>query len=98
MRKARPAPRHPHLTHDVHDVDETANRLREQTVPGYAALNARLGWRGAHWSAWIYGRNLTDRRYFTSATFGFALVALYPHAVGTLAPPRTLGVGLRWER
>ena len=82
----------------VHDVDETTNRLREQRMPGYATLNARLGWRGTHWSAWVYGQNLTDRRYFTSATFGFALAALYPDAVGTVAPPRTLGIGVRWER
>jgi iron complex outermembrane receptor protein len=72
--------------------------LHVQNVPGYATLDAKFGWRGAHWSAYVFGSNLTDRRYFTSASFGFSLVALYPDAVGNLAPPRTLGVEWRWER
>jgi iron complex outermembrane receptor protein len=82
----------------VHDYDDASHALREQRVPGYAVFNAKLGWHGAHWSAYLFGQNLSDRRYFTSATLGFALVALYPGAVGTLAPPRTVGVELRWER
>lgn len=71
--------------------------LHVQNVPGYATLDAKIGWRGAHWSTWLFGSNLSDRRYFTSASFGFSLVALYPDAVGNLAPPRTLGVEWRWE-
>ncbi len=70
--------------------------LHVQNVPGYATLDAKIGWRGAHWSAYFFGSNLTNRRYFTSASFGFSLVALYPDAVGNLAPPRTLGVEWRW--
>ncbi len=82
----------------VHDYDEVSHAVREQRVPGYAVFNAKLGWHGANWSAYLFGQNLTDRRYFTSATFGFATVALFPGAAGTLAPQRTVGVGLRWER
>ncbi len=72
--------------------------LHVQDVPGYATLNAKLGWRSAHWSVHVFGSNLTDRRYFTSASFGFSQVALYPDAVGNLAPPRTIGVEWHWQR
>jgi len=71
--------------------------LHVQNVPGYATLGAKAGWRGAHWSTYVFGSNLTDRRYFTSASFGFLQVALYPDAVGNLAPPRTVGVEWRWD-
>lgn len=72
--------------------------LHEQKVPGYATLDAKFGWRGAHWSAYVFGNNLTNRRYFTSASFGFSQVALYPDAVGNIAPPRTIGVEWHWQR
>lgn len=72
--------------------------LHEQKVPGYATLDAKFGWRGAHWSAYVFGSNLTNRRYFTSASFGFSQVALYPDAVGNIAPPRTIGVEWHWQR
>lgn len=72
--------------------------LHVQNVPGYATLDAKVGWRGTHWSAYLFGRNLTDRRYFTSATMGFGLVALYADAVGNPSPPRTLGVQVSWQQ
>lgn len=75
----------------AHDV------LHEQAVPGYTVLNAKFGYRAEHWAAYLYGANLGNQRYFLSAGFGFDVLNGYSGAVGNVAPPRTLGVELRWD-
>jgi iron complex outermembrane receptor protein len=81
----------------INDYDASTGVLREATIPGYRTVDLGAGYRRGHWSINAYARNLTDRRYFTSATFGFAALALYPGAMGAVAPRRTLGVALRWD-
>jgi iron complex outermembrane receptor protein len=71
--------------------------LHEQNVQGYSVLNAKFGYRAEHWSAYLYGANLGNRRYFLSAGFGFDTLNGYAGAVGKVAPPRTLGVEWRWD-
>ena len=66
-------------------------------MPGYSVLNAKFGYRAEHWSAYLYGANLGNRRYFLSAGFGFDTLNGYAGAVGNVAPPRTLGVEWRWD-
>lgn len=82
---------------EVNEYDAANVVLRVQDVPGYRVLNAKVGYRAGHWSAWIYGSNLTDRRYFLSAGFGFDTLNGYTGAVGNVAPPRTVGVEWRWN-
>lgn len=81
---------------EVHGYNAANQTFHAQYVPGYAVLNAKIGYRGAHWSSYAYATNLTDRRYFTAAGFGFAQLALYAGAVGSVAPPRTVGVEFKW--
>ena len=63
-------------------------RLRQ---PGYVLVGAGLDWVRGDWTLSVWGRNLTDRTYFTSridlSGFGFD----YNH-VGT---PRTFGASIR---
>ncbi|MEO8670771.1 MAG: TonB-dependent receptor plug domain-containing protein [Tahibacter sp.] len=73
-------------------------RLRESGVPGYRIANLSAGWRGDHWSLTAWGHNIGDRRYFTSAGYGFAATALYPGAVGAVGPRRAFGIGVRWDQ
>jgi hypothetical protein len=80
----------------VDGYNATADVFHEQAVPGYATLQASLGYHAATWSAELVGTNLANRRYFTTASFGFAQLAGFAGAVGNLAPPRTFGVQLRW--
>ena len=65
-------------------------RLRQ---PGYALLGAGMDWVRGDWTLSVWGRNLTDRTYFTAridlSGFGFD----YNH-VGT---PRTFGASIRRE-
>ena len=65
-------------------------RLRQ---PGYALLGAGMDWVRGDWTLSLWGRNLTDRTYFTAridlSGFGFD----YNH-VGT---PRTYGASIRRE-
>jgi iron complex outermembrane receptor protein len=82
---------------EVNSYDAANAVLRVQDVPGYRVLNAKAGYRAAHWSMWVFGANLTNRRYFLSAGFGFDTLNGYAGAVGNVAPPRTLGVEWRWD-
>jgi outer membrane receptor protein involved in Fe transport len=60
-------------------------------------LNAKIGYRGLGWSVHVFGANLGNRRYFTTASFGFSQLAGYSGAVGNVAQPRTVGMEYRWE-
>ncbi|HST29154.1 MAG TPA: TonB-dependent receptor [Rudaea sp.] len=82
---------------EVNSYDAQKAVLHVQEVPGYRVLNARLGYRAPRWSVWLYGANLTNKRYFLSAGFGFDTLNGYTGAVGNVAPPRTLGLEWRWE-
>ena len=81
----------------VDGYNGTADVFHEQHVPGYTTVNARVGYRGAHWAAHVFGANLRDKRYFTTASFGFSQLAAYLGAVGNVAQPRTFGIEFRWE-
>jgi iron complex outermembrane receptor protein len=61
-------------------------------LPGYALLNARLAWddiQGGPISAAIFGRNLTDKTYFTG---GIPLGASLGVNSATVGEPRTVGL------
>jgi iron complex outermembrane receptor protein len=81
----------------VDGYNGTADVFHEQHVSGYTVLNAKFGYRGAGWSAHMFGANLGNRRYFTTASFGFSQLAGYSGAVGNVAQSRTFGVEYRWE-
>lgn len=81
----------------INAFDAAADTLQEATVAGYRIANLVVGWSCRRWSLRAYAHNLTDRRYFSSATFGFASVALYPGGVGAIGPRRTIGAVLRWD-
>lgn len=82
---------------EVNEYDAANAVFHVQDVPGYRVLNAKAGYRAEHWSAWVYGANLTNTRYFLSAGFGFDTLNGYTGAVGNVAPPRTVGLEWRWD-
>lgn len=81
----------------INAYDAPRATLREAVVPGHATLDLHAGWRGTHWALQLDTENLADRRYFTTATYGFSSLAGYAGAVGTLAPRRSIGLTLRRE-
>lgn len=63
-------------------------------LPGYALVNARLAWDnigGTHLSAALWGKNLTDKAYFTG---GIPLGASLGTNNAAVGEPRTYGVEL----
>ena len=54
------------------------NSLRQ---PAYALVNAKIGYEKDNWDVFLYGRNLLDQRYATSA-FGRSKRAAEPLMVG----------------
>lgn len=64
---------------------DDANRLAE---PSRRILGARVGWETATWSAWVWGRNLTDTAYRTRASEN----PLGGEPVGLSGEPRALGL------
>ncbi|MEO6690186.1 MAG: hypothetical protein ABIS07_18100, partial [Dokdonella sp.] len=81
----------------INAYEGTTGVLHEAAIPGYRIANLSGGWSGTHASLMLYAYNVADRRYFSSATFGFAGVALYPGAVGAIGQRRTIGANLRWD-
>ena len=86
---------HPEMAYQSNQFFEVLNipRLRQ---PGYAIVGAHLDFETAdgRWNASVWGRNLTNKQYFTSrvdllAGFGFD----YNH-VGT---PRTYGISIGYK-
>ncbi len=86
---------HPEMVYQTNQYFEVLNvpRLRQQ---GYALLSGHIDWESedGRWNASIWGKNLTNKHYFTSrvdllAGFGFD----YNH-VGT---PRTYGITVGME-
>jgi iron complex outermembrane receptor protein len=74
----------------------SANAITPGTrLPGYALLNARLGWDNvmghAGLSADLFGKNLTDKEYFTG---GIPLGASLGVNNASVGEPRTYGVEL----
>jgi outer membrane receptor protein involved in Fe transport len=69
--------------------DEETNRLNagpDNTVPGYSLLNINVDLElGKGFTAFAYGRNITDEVYFLELNGGARLVGA----------PATYGVGLR---
>lgn len=81
----------------INAFDAATGTLQQASVAGYRVVDLEAGWSRRHWSLRAYAHNLGDRRYFTSATFGFAAVALYPGGVGSIGTRRTIGAVLRWD-
>jgi outer membrane receptor protein involved in Fe transport len=62
----------------------------ETTSKPYALLNAKLGWETAHWSAYLSGRNLLDKRYPVRGFFFGDVPPNFPNEVYVqLGDPRT---------
>jgi iron complex outermembrane recepter protein len=86
---------HPEMVYQTNQYFEVLNvpRLRQQ---GYALLSGHIDWESedGRWNASIWGKNLTDKQYFTSrvdllAGFGFD----YNH----VGAPRTYGITVGME-
>ena len=64
-------------------------------VDGYALVNARLGFRAdAHWSGFVWSRNLTDKDYFEQLLPGAGNAG---HYAAVLGDPRTWGATVRYD-
>lgn len=66
-------------------------------LPGYALLNGRLSWNnimGSNFSAAAFGKNLTDKAYFTG---GMTLAAALGHNAAAVGEPRTYGLELSFR-
>ena len=86
------------LTGQLKFVDDHYQNLANSELiktSAYTIVDARAAYEaaGGMWSAALWGRNLTDRRYYTG---GFDLSALGV-AVAYLNVPRTYGVDLRYR-
>ena len=79
----------------INAFDAPTATLREETISGHASLGLHGGWRGERWSLQLDADNLADRRWFTTASFGFHSLAGYDGAMGAVAPGRTLRLALR---
>jgi iron complex outermembrane receptor protein len=75
-----------------------ANSIAPGTkLPGYALVHGRLDWRnimGTGFSAAVYGKNLTDKAYFTG---GMTLAAALGHNAAAVGEPRTYGLELSFR-
>jgi iron complex outermembrane receptor protein len=75
-----------------------ANSIAPDTrLPGYALVNARLGWSdimGSGVTAALFGKNLLDRGYFTG---GMTLAAALGHNSADVGEPRTYGLELSYR-
>lgn len=61
-------------------------------IPGYATVDARLGWESNHgWKAFVWGRNIFNKYYFTSVIPGSDSVARLA------GMPATYGVTLSFD-
>lgn len=67
--------------------DSFADSLNLYRVPGYTVLDAAVYYRQKSWDAGISFYNLTDRAYYTNATFAGALPG----------EPRSVFLTLRWR-
>ena len=68
---------------------EADNRLAQKA---HSVINGSLEYRPTpNWGIEVYGKNLTDRHYYASATSGST------GDQGQLAPPRIYGVNLKAE-
>jgi len=68
---------------------DEANTVKQQA---YAVLNARLGYEFENFGIYLFGKNLTDQRYFSNALdFGAGYGGQF---LGTPGDPVTFGVGV----
>lgn len=68
---------------------DEANTVKQQA---YALLNARIGYEQEKWGIYIFGKNLTDQRYFNNALdFGADFGGGF---FGTPGDPVTYGIGV----
>jgi iron complex outermembrane recepter protein len=69
---------------------ELTNRVR---TDGYATLNTQLGYtpEGSRWRFGVYGRNLTNKAYIVATTIS------NEGDSGAYAPPREIGVNVRYK-
>ncbi|HUO95850.1 MAG TPA: TonB-dependent receptor plug domain-containing protein [Steroidobacteraceae bacterium] len=65
------------------------------TSHAYALLNAKVGWEGARWSAYLWGRNLLDKEYPVRGFYFGLEPPDYPNKLYLqLGDPRTFGADL----
>ena len=66
-------------------------------LPGYTLVNGRLQWAGimgTDLTAALFGKNLTNKEYFTG---GMTLAAALGHNAATVGEPRTYGLELSYK-
>jgi outer membrane receptor protein involved in Fe transport len=69
-----------------------------QISSAYSLLNARIGWRGEHWSAEFWARNLLDETYARRGFFFGNEPPDFPERLYTqAADPRQVGITLRYN-
>jgi iron complex outermembrane receptor protein len=63
-------------------------------VQGYSLFNARLGFKSDKFSAFVWGRNITNKNYYEQLQAAAGNSGLY---AGVLGDPRTYGATLRYS-
>jgi len=63
-------------------------------VDGYSTVNARVGFRAAKWSGYLWGRNLLDQDYIEQLLVAGGNAGQYAAVLGD---PRTYGVTVRYS-
>jgi iron complex outermembrane recepter protein len=63
-------------------------------VDGYSILNARVGFRAAKWSGYLWARNLTDEKYIEQLLVAGGNAGQYAAVLGD---PKTYGVTVRYS-
>jgi iron complex outermembrane receptor protein len=72
---------------------ETA-QLEDKDFDDREVLNAKIGWRNAHWNVSLWGKNLTDDKYANQTLVSQLFSGQDAYY---LAPPRTYGATVRYD-
>ncbi len=64
-------------------------------IPGYALVNAAIGYRAPHWEVAVFARNLFDKNYLQNVTAQSGNSGLI---LGNPGEPRIIGVTLRFHQ
>jgi len=80
---------------DVPSNDPVANNQR---APAYSLTNLKLGYEGANWAVYLWGRNVFDEDYVVRGFyFGNEPPDFANKRYTQLGEPRQFGVSARWE-
>ncbi len=70
----------------------------ETTSKPYGLFNAKLGWEGSQWSAYLWGRNLLNKSYPVRGFYFGDVPPNFPNQLYVqLGDPRTFGAGVRYS-